>query len=371
MVDEKKTAQLGRSVNLDLIRCVAAFSVVGVHSFRGVPFYGVTFAGTSMWFMTVVRTGFMVCVPLFAMLSGYLCIHKTLSKGYYKKLIPLLLTYLLACVPALILHFAWVQAITPKEAVFSILNTAGGAIGYSWYIEMYIGLYLLIPFLNAAYHGLKTKREKQVLVIVMFILTTLPSMLNSHDWSSFGAFFRPGWPETTQPVFPGWWDDMWPLTYYFLGAYIREYDIPLPKKWNAALLLGWLLCVGSFLFYRSHGGTSLYEPSGKWGSFDKFIHSVLLFLLLVHLDLSKVPGWICRILSRISKLSLGIYLCSYTTDMYVYEVLAEYASTPENMRLLAPIGMLASFTLAAVASQMIQWAIELPKICRQASRRKN
>ena len=49
--------------------------------------------------MTVMRTAFMVCVPLYMLLSGYLSAgkHIPLTRpgllGYYKKLLPIFLTY--------------------------------------------------------------------------------------------------------------------------------------------------------------------------------------------------------------------------------------------------------------------------------------
>ena len=36
-----------------------------------------------MFLMTLMRTAFMVCVPLFLMLTGYLMHQKQLKKGYY------------------------------------------------------------------------------------------------------------------------------------------------------------------------------------------------------------------------------------------------------------------------------------------------
>lgn len=39
------------------------------------------------------------------------------------------------------------------------------AIVYAWYIEMYIGLFLLTPFLNRAYQAIPTRKQKDVLLL--------------------------------------------------------------------------------------------------------------------------------------------------------------------------------------------------------------
>ena len=44
---------------------------------------------------------------------------------------------------------------------------------YAWYIEMYIGLFLLIPFLNLAYNNLPSRKSKLVLLVTLIGLTSL------------------------------------------------------------------------------------------------------------------------------------------------------------------------------------------------------
>ena len=47
---------------------------------------------------------------------------------------------------------------------------------------MYIGLFLLIPFLNAMWRGLKGQKQKILLIATLLALTTLPSLFNIYDW---------------------------------------------------------------------------------------------------------------------------------------------------------------------------------------------
>lgn len=43
-----------------------------------------------------------------------------------------------------------------KSVIFGILDFTG--VAYAWYTNMYIGLFLIIPFLNNAYMSLKSKK---------------------------------------------------------------------------------------------------------------------------------------------------------------------------------------------------------------------
>ena len=59
------------------------------------------------------------------------------------------------------------KELTVTDMVFKLLDFTGAP--YSWYIEMYLGLFLLIPFLNILYNNLASQRHKQILVITFVI----------------------------------------------------------------------------------------------------------------------------------------------------------------------------------------------------------
>ena len=81
---------------MDIVRCTALFCVVSVHFFLNSGFYDETVSGWRMYLMTMLRTGFMICVPLFMVLSGYLMLHKKAEKSYFMKIGRTLVIYLLA-----------------------------------------------------------------------------------------------------------------------------------------------------------------------------------------------------------------------------------------------------------------------------------
>ena len=91
------------------------------------------------------------------------------------------------------------ESFSIRHIIKSILNFD---IGYSWYIKMYLGLFLLIPFINLIYNNLKNKKQKQVLILTMLVLTSFQGIFN-----------------IKYNLIPDWWISIYPLTYYFIGCY--------------------------------------------------------------------------------------------------------------------------------------------------------
>ena len=61
-----------RDTNLDIIRIVAACSVMYIHFYLNNGFYKQPIMGRRMYVMILMRTPVMICVPLFMILTGYL-----------------------------------------------------------------------------------------------------------------------------------------------------------------------------------------------------------------------------------------------------------------------------------------------------------
>ena len=125
-----------RNLNLDLIKCVAVFTVLSVHFFLNNGFYSLPITGRKMFTAVVFRTMFMVCVPLFMIATGYLMKNKKLSKKYYFGVAKVINIYLLASVVFFSYNIIYNNVVyTFKDIIKKILSFD---VGYSWYVEMYI-----------------------------------------------------------------------------------------------------------------------------------------------------------------------------------------------------------------------------------------
>ena len=328
-----------REFGLDLARAAAVTLVLSVHFFMNSGYYQTPILGKTMVLATVLRMAFMTCVPLFMLLTGWLCIDRRWSPGYYRKLLPILLTYVLAGCACMVFSAVWEGSeITPLGAVRRLLDFS--AAPYGWYIEMYIGLFLLSPFLNAAWKGLND-RERLALVITMLALTAVPVLLNIN--------FK---------LLPGWWMETYPLAYYFLGAWLREHPIRA-KGW--ALFLGWLglaAAASGLVFALQWGTVFSFAAWNNWSSLLVVGETVCLFSLLVRCKGTGVPTPVRWCIGKLSQLSLPLYLLSYITDQLLYPHLT--AAFPDMLGRIPwmPVMVLAGLTGAGVMAQAVDQAVK-------------
>lgn len=316
------TVTNNRSCALDIIRICAFLSVVSVHFFLNCGYYTIPVDGMRMYIMTLIRTFFMVCVPLFLILTGYLMGRKKLEKGYYPKIAKTLFVYIAASILCILYKKYFLGHDIGLFGGFGgILNFSGAS--YSWYIEMYIGLFLLIPFLNGAYLSLETKKKKLILLLTFIFLTALPSVINIYRFDSLSWWTIPSSEWQYTKIIPSWWQSIYPITYYFIGCYIKEYGVKINKWLNLLLLVLAVIAFGSFNYYRSYGTLFISGPWQDWGALPNVVMTFLVFVFLLNFKLEKAPAFIKKGLNIVSDGCLGAYLLSYIFDQHFYKTLNE------------------------------------------------
>lgn len=292
-----------RDSSLDLIRIVAFLSVISVHFFLNCEFYNQIVAGKRMYLMTLIRSFFMDCVPLFLTLSGFLMNKKRISSSYYIGILKIVVIYILSSVSCL-LFVSLDSPMLLSEALLKIAKFS--AAPYSWYIEMYLGLFLLIPFLNLAYNGLENKRQKQILLVTMLFMTALPSVININE-----------------KIIPAWWTSIFPITYYYIGAYLSEYFPKIKTRYLLLILAPYALLIGRYNYIKSCNRLFIWGMWNSWGSILNVITTVLVFCIVKNIN---TQNWSLRLkaaLKYISSLTLGAYLLSWIFDKIYYPVLIE------------------------------------------------
>ena len=330
-----KTAK-ERNLNLDLIRCVALLMVPIMHSLDHTGLYDQQLYGAANQSMIAVKTLFTTCIPLYVMLSGFLNNRKALSARYYLGLIRILGVYLICGIACLAFEqCSGIAHRSPAEMVSALVNFS--CCDYAWYIMMYFGLFLMIPFLNMAYHGLTTRKQKLVLVATFLALSVLPSLLN--------LYFQ---------LYSLWWTRLYPLCYYFTGAYLSEYMPKVkPGKWATALLA--FLAAYSVFFYFHHDANGAALIGVYQDTFPVYILSVLLFVTLFHLPLGTVPGPVAALLRKVSDLTLPAYLLTWITDSLIYpRLMAAVPAGPARypwLLLTVPLSLISALLMA----QVVDW----------------
>jgi len=300
---------------IDLVRTAAILFVILLHS---ITLSGILDgARTWQWGIALyVRQLAMSAVPLFLMLSGYLQRKKKFCLSYYRSIFPLYLSY--AVISALCMLAYAVQGylqgnmdLTFVTAVYKILNFSAN--GYAWYFEMYLGLFLLIPFLNMIYGGIRTKCGKLILIGSLVFLTILPDTI---------AGFSPYYSGSTVAlnIFPDFFKSMYPITFYYIGSYIAEYKPRIPNFVKGiSLLVAPAVPMALVVLYTwLRRGYAWYLLNG-FQTLTVMMTALAVFLTLYDVEIR--PLLLRKGCAHIALCTFEMYLLSYLWDNLLYTVL--------------------------------------------------
>lgn len=327
-----------REIGPDIIKTIAVLFVICVHFYLNVGYYSAPLNNTKMYIMTVARWGFIICVPLFIILTGYLKLNKTVSKSHYMSLIPLTVAYIVICIHKMYvanLIFGKVYTFT-----YGLKNLANYQI--AWYMGMYMSLMLIVPFLNKMWKGCTGRKEHNILLgSLIFIAMLYPVFLY---------------------VVPSYWQMLYPLAYYFFGTYCKVYR---PKANKLLLIIiAAVMIVGEAI-------TSIYFAAGdkfNWlilGPVDSGystitvgITAACVFLLFYDVDIKN--QFICKIFKSISSCSFEIYLFSSTYDTVIFYYLKRYVYSPEEffwyIFLTVPVSFVAGWISSLIYKFLYKYA---------------
>jgi len=207
MKDVKKVKQ--RNYGIDIVKIVAIILVICVHFFLNTNYYDTTHSGIAMKIQSAIRNFCMVCVPLFLIATGFLNNKKEYNKSFFKSLAIILIIWLFYSIIeffALNIINGTTENLNLRSLFLSV--TSFKACGYSWYIEMYIGLYLLTPIINNAYEKFDQKNKNMALLLII-LTAILPNFINV----LFNGILH----------IPSLWERIYPLAYYLIGKHILYY----------------------------------------------------------------------------------------------------------------------------------------------------
>lgn len=322
-----------RDIGIDIIKTLAISFVVGVHFFLNTKYYTTNLNNANLFFQTYIQQIFLSCIPLFLMATGYLNNNTKITSDYFKKIIPIMILYIAYSIPALIYRYNINEiSFDIKLWIEQLLTFKGHR--YSWYINMYFGLFLLIPFLNRLYLSLNNKKEKLTLIILLLSLTTLKYV-------------------------PNYWAKLYPIGYFYIGKFIREFK---PKLENKKAILYFLIIITvettiEFLIASNGRYTHYYND---YSSIFRAIQSLLIFLICYDKTINN--NFIKRLVINISKSTLDIYLASFLTDRLLYKPFKALNLPQEQMFMFLPIMVLASLSFAYLIARFRMKYLKVEKL---------
>ncbi len=304
-----------RDSRIDIIRLVALACLVIVHYILRTELYQTEVVGTRWIIICVVRSLGMCCIPLFLMVTGYLMGPKKYEKGYYKKITRTLVIYFLASIVISIYKYLFLGEYTnAKGFILRVLNYTGAP--YGWYVELYIGLFIMTPLLNHAYQSMDDNGKKR-LVVTLFILTGLPSFANVYRIGDLSWWINPSSNSDYFKLVPAWWESIYPLTYYYIGCWIREKKPKISRIQNIILVLGLMSVFGLYNWWRSRYSVFVWGPWQDWGAWMNLSLSVSIFVLLINMNEIKSMR-IKETLRVLSNSVFGAYLLSWIAEDIIY-----------------------------------------------------
>ncbi len=343
-----------RIVGLDIVRVIAIILVMSLHFILNTGYYSIPLRGAGMFILTAYEWLALPCIGLFLLLTGYFGYKGSLNKDYFYKLFKVVISYILISIIAVCFRIFYMhEDISLFGGILRILNFE--ADGYAWYVEMYLGLFLLIPFLNIIYDYQKDKSYRRNIIIVFLLITSVGPTFRFFVNSNFGY-----------DILPNHWILLYPITYYFIGRYLRDYPLKFSFKKKFLILISTLLVQTSLCFFMNYG--MLYP--GTWfgfndcGHFNLFTIVITVMIFSMFANVSIKNKIISKSISTISLVTFEMYLISWVVDRIIYKTGVFFDNVFEFFGyyvLYVGFDFIVSFVLAFIINKICVYLYKLIK----------
>lgn len=358
---------------VDLLKIIACFLVVFSHNCD--PYVAV-FDSDRSTFLAGVFSGSLTrsSVPLFVMMTGVLLLPTTRTMSqFYRRRIGRILPPLIFWSAALpLFYYLYINriplstnpAINPAD--YTLFETLRRAVTFIfnfnytttplWYLYMLIGLYLIIPLLNA-WLVQATRKELRLFLSVWFITLFIPyikmfapvlgyagnygnmGIFGICDWNEYGTFYYIS-------GFIGYLVLAYYLVTYPLKISLAKtllYGIPL-------FLIGYAITSFGFIEVQRYypGNYAYLEIIWFFTGINVFMMTLPIFVII-----QKLPVHPNKWLARATSLTFGIYLCHFFFVQVGYDMLTPL-TLPVPVKII--LGAIFAFSVSAIlVAVMKQW----------------
>ncbi len=331
-----------RNAGYDIIRIIAIFCVIAIHglvAFLSKQSHPAQFAGAM-----ALSTLFLVGAPLFLMVSGALLLDDTkvisvkelFSKRIPKQLIPFLLWSVIYIFAKIVMG----KAELGIKPFISLINTP--AHSQFWFMYVLLGIYLILPLLNA----LVSKADKRVLEYFLVLWLIFSLGLRFTDNLSLGAlsisahlnflsFF----------TYPG---------YFVFGYYLKKYKSEVSASKSLVIisislaitllisLAEWYICEASGTEFHGVAFRSYYCPALAIGAGG-------IFTLLSNLHYKGAS--LLSVTKKLSECTVGVFYI-HMLVMAALELIPIFNSASLSLTLLK---ILIAYIVSYACSVMISY----------------
>lgn len=283
-----------RNIGLDLLRIISMIMIVVLHYFAKGGFLWETQESSFLWYMVWgLEALCLVSVNCYVLISAYFLVDSNGVK--YRKVIKLVgeMWFYSAAISVILLLLG--APFSTKDFIYSFLPFICKSY---WFINTYILLYLLHPYLNKIVWGIERKQFEKLLFILVLFFSIAQSIIPI--------------PEMTLDESHGY-GIIWFVVIYMLAAYIKRFEQDMgsySKKIYVVLFIGGIACVLSrrvigYLCNTIGLDGQYLDIWYNYNSVPILISSVALFLFFLKY---KVSSKISFPVVSIASATLGVYL---------------------------------------------------------------
>ncbi len=291
---KSETPATSRNYGIDLLRILAAFYVVILHSLGHGGAMQAAARGSHQYMVIGFLEIWAYCaVDLFALISGYVGYSPREKRLRLSRYFELWLEVVFYCViPSLIIFIAVPGTITGRDILMGFFPVTTGRY---WYFTSYTGLFLLIPVLDAALRTLNTRYLKVYVGIVLIAFSLYASPMERFALGNGYSM-------------------VWLVLLYLCGGAVHKiqseskrpkYTVPVCILLIIGLALfawTWLINRWHFMFFDTEVGRTTMM------SYTAFSVSAAAVLHLILFSGLRIPRKVGRYLPILSSGAFAVYL---------------------------------------------------------------
>lgn len=283
-----------RETNIELLRIISMILIILFHYVYKSQYQFLELT-PSTYFIKVFYFFGELGVNLFILITGY---YLCKTKAKIKKIILLILEvmfyhFLLYFIANIVGYDITGETIRAKILLFFPIIT-----NVYWFVAAYLLVYILSPFYNILIHSM-TKRNYQKFLITNALL-----------WSIIPTFFGLFYGNSESIIYYNRF--IWLSFMYFIGAYIRLYDIKIFSTKKKSILIFFITFLIMFVsiyiidLYKGYfAKLGTYELAYLWTPNNIFM-LLLSISMFKYFSLLKIKN--SNFINKISTTTLGIYL---------------------------------------------------------------
>lgn len=291
-----------RVIQYDLLRIVAAFSVVMLHS-AAQFWYTLPVTQTEWKIANCYDASFRFGVPIFVMISGALFLGRevNIKRLYTHNILRLIIVYLLWSVV-----YGFFDCTRFNLADLSLSDYMKEFLTgryHLWFLPMIIGIYMILPILQSWLKNAE-KKNIQYLLVLFLVFRIGRDTISALQFGDTAAYLLNIFSASELAVACSY------IGYFVLGYYIVSFGIP--KKWHKFIYAGVIPSIILNIVLDTYMAMKANAPVGIiYDSFGVFTFNIVVALFLFFTEvLSKVnySAFAKKLIQEVSQATFGIYL---------------------------------------------------------------